>query len=64
MRHFTSAVALVCGYETLAILSRRLPTVSKLCARKPALIPAILGGLAVHLVYPVLRVRVEVKVGQ
>lgn len=49
-RAFRYAVASCCAYEVAAITTDRTPTISALCARRPWLIPIILGGLAVHLV--------------
>jgi hypothetical protein len=45
-------VALVCAYETASILSRRVPMVSVLCRRHPALKALIVAGLALHLYLP------------
>ena len=57
MKHYPSAVALVCAYEVVAIMTHKVPTISRLCARKPALIPAVLVGLAAHLVQPLVGSR-------
>lgn len=46
-----AGVATVCAYETYAIVTGKVPTVSTLCGRYPALVPVILIGLGVHLVW-------------
>ncbi len=46
------ATALICAYETASIVSRRMPMVSQLCRRCPALKVAIVAGLALHLYLP------------
>lgn len=52
--YFTYLVAGLCQYETVAILSRgKLPTLTCLDRKlKHGLTPVLLGGLAVHLVFP------------
>lgn len=42
--------ATLCTYETTAIITGRLPTISTLCARYPTLGGLFVGALAVHLV--------------
>jgi hypothetical protein len=44
-----TVVGIACGYEACAILTRRVPTVSALCARHRYLTPAVLVVLGVHL---------------
>lgn len=51
-RHLRYPVAVVCAYETFAIMTNKVPTVSKLCWKQKILIPIILGGLALHLIIP------------
>jgi hypothetical protein len=46
---FRVLVAFVCGYETYAIVTKRVPTVSHLCKQHPWLSPIIIGGLTAHL---------------
>lgn len=50
-----AGVAAVCAYETYAIVTGKVPTVSTLCGRHPALVPVILIGLGVHLVWSKLK---------
>jgi len=45
---FSTLVATFCAYETVAIITKRAPTLSKLCLKYPILIPVILIGLAIH----------------
>lgn len=49
-RIFRALVASICAYEVAALTTRRMPTVSAICTRRPWLIPVIVGGLTVHLV--------------
>lgn len=49
-RAFRYVVATACAYETAAITTRKVPTISTLCYQKRWLTPVILGGLAIHLV--------------
>jgi hypothetical protein len=54
------AVFSACVYEAgaLAINRRqRVPPISHVCWRHPSLIPVIVGGLTVHLLSPLLRIR-------
>jgi len=51
-RHLRYPVACVCAYETFAIMTNKVPTVSHLCWKQKILIPVILGGLAAHLIIP------------
>lgn len=44
--------ALLCAYESASILTRRTPTLSELSARYPALAPALIAALTVHLIWP------------
>ena len=44
-----TVVGLVCIYEAVAIFSRRIPTVSALCAEHRILAAPVLIGLAIHL---------------
>jgi hypothetical protein len=48
-RQLELAVAAVCAYEALAILTGRFPTITTLCGRFPPLRAVIEGGLAAHL---------------
>jgi hypothetical protein len=41
-------VGLACGWETIAIFSNRIPTISALCARHKSLAVGIVCGLSVH----------------
>jgi hypothetical protein len=43
------AAAGLCGYETAAICSGRVPTLTMLCRRYQWLAPLLVGALAVHL---------------
>jgi hypothetical protein len=43
------AFAAVCGYETAAVCSGRLPTITALCQRRRVLAAAVVAALAVHL---------------
>jgi hypothetical protein len=45
-------VAIACAWETFAIMTNKVPTISKLCWKQKILIPVILGGLALHLLVP------------
>ena len=45
-------VALICAYETFAIMTKKVPTISNICVKQKILIPILLGGLAVHLLVP------------
>jgi hypothetical protein len=48
-RAFPSCVAMVCGYETIAIASRgRIPTITALQKRYRILGPVVVGGLIAH----------------
>jgi hypothetical protein len=51
-RHLRYPVAALCAYETFAIMTNRVPTVSNICWKHRILIPVLLGGLAVHLIVP------------
>lgn len=51
---FKAGVATACAYEVVAIVTDKVPTISEHCAQRPPLIPAVLGGLAVHLCAPLL----------
>ena len=44
--------AALCAYETFAIMTKKVPTISNICVRQKILIPILLGGLAVHLLVP------------
>lgn len=44
-------VAAVCGFEIVAITTGRVPTVTELCRRYPALKPIILAAMAAHLAH-------------
>lgn len=44
-----TAVVALCAYETVAITSRRLPTVSALCRRRRWVEAALLAVLITHL---------------
>jgi hypothetical protein len=44
-----AVVALLCAYEATAIASRRVPTISHMCATRPWLAGVIVGGLSWHL---------------
>ncbi len=45
---FRLAVAALCTYEVVAILTRRLPTVSRLSFLHPAFGGVVVGGLHYH----------------
>ena len=47
----------VCGYETVALSTSRIPTVTSLCAKFPALIPPVVGYLLFHLINAATRGR-------
>ena len=44
--------AVLCAYETVAILTNKVPTISHICWKQKVLIPLLLGGLALHLLIP------------
>lgn len=46
------AVGAACAWETVAIFTGRLPTISTLCGRHKLLVPIIIGGLTFHLIVP------------
>jgi hypothetical protein len=50
--HLRYPVAIACAWETFAIMTNKVPTISKLCWKQKILIPIILGGLAAHLLIP------------
>jgi hypothetical protein len=50
--HLRYPVAVLCAYETFAIMTKKVPTISNICVRQKILIPILLGGLAVHLLVP------------
>ena len=55
-----SAVFTACVYESAALIvnrRQRIPPISHVCWRHPTLIPVIVGGLTVHLLTPLLRIR-------
>lgn len=45
-------VAAICAWETVAILTKKVPTVTNVCTKQKILIPILLGGLALHLLVP------------
>lgn len=48
-RAFPSVVAIVCGYEAVAITSRgKIPTITKLQSQHRIIGPVIVGGLVAH----------------
>ena len=51
-KHLRYPVAILCAYEVLAIMTNRVPTISKICVKQKILIPVLLGGLALHLLVP------------
>ncbi len=46
-----SVIAIACGYEVMAITTRKVPTISKLNAKYRWLGPLIVGYLASHFAY-------------
>jgi hypothetical protein len=56
-----SAVVGLCVYETVAITSRRIPTVSKLCRSHRAVEAVLLAILLAHLHYKIDRAIEEVN---
>lgn len=44
--------AALCAYETFAIMTKKVPTISNICVKQKILIPLLLGGLALHLLIP------------
>ena len=46
--YLRAAVAAVCAYEVVAITTHKVPTVSWIVRRYPAIKPLVLGALAVH----------------
>lgn len=57
------SVAGICGWETFAITTHRVPTVSALCAHHRYLVPVILGGLGWHLLARLPESSQELKEG-
>jgi hypothetical protein len=47
-RLFRLVVAVTCAYEVAAIVTRRLPTVSRLSFKHPVFGSVVIGGLAHH----------------
>jgi hypothetical protein len=43
------AVAAACAYETFAIVTGKVPTISTACTKYQWLAPLVLGGLTAHL---------------
>jgi hypothetical protein len=50
--HLRYPVAALCAYETFAIMTKKVPTISNICVKQKILIPILLGGLALHLLVP------------
>ena len=51
-RHLRYPVAALCAYETYAIMTNQVPTLSHIAVRHKVLIPVLVGGLAIHLLWP------------
>jgi hypothetical protein len=58
---FRDLVLGLCGYEILAITTRRVPTLTMLQARYRVLGPVIIAGLAVHFYIDDLKTLQRIK---
>ena len=54
-RQTKALVALLCGYEVVAIVSGRVPTITAYHRRWPVVGLSLLGALAVHFMPPAPR---------
>jgi hypothetical protein len=54
-----AVVFALCAYECVALLGDRdrIPPISRVCWRHPALIGPLVGGLTIHLLSPLLNLR-------